>query len=97
MKFYTLVTIIFSLKSPEISPYISETLIFKTAELCEIAIDDIYKDIKHINKAQFDSIKFLINRSNNKRILRIISNNEVVRFHSCTKGKIHFNKDKLIK
>lgn len=96
MKFYTLITIIASLKSPSIPPYISETLIFKSTELCEIALDDIYKELEYINKAEFDSVKFTINKNNNKRILRIKNNNEVIKFYSCSESKIHFNKEKLI-
>ena len=96
MKFYTLVTIIVSLKSFEIPPYISENLIFKSDELCEIALDDIYKEMEYINKVEFDSVKFVINKNNDKRILRIKNNNESVKFHSCSEGKIHFNKEKII-
>ena len=92
MKLYTLVTIILSLK-PNITPYISETLVFKSEGLCEIALDDIYKDMEYMNKAEFDSVQFVINKSNNKRMLRIKKNNEIAKFYSCTQSKIHFNKE----
>ena len=94
MILYTLVTIIVSLK-PSTPPYISETLIFKSAELCEIALDDIYKDMDYMNTTEFDTVKFIVNISNNKRTLKIKSDNEETKFYSCTEGKIHFNKEKL--
>ncbi len=92
MKLYTLVTIIFSLKS-DITPYISETLVFKSEGLCEIALNDIYKDMEYKNKEEFGSVTFVINKSNNKRMLRIKKTNEIAKFHSCTESKIHFNKE----
>ena len=92
MKLYTLVTIILSLKS-DITPDISETLVFKSDSLCKMALDDIYKNMEYMNKSEFESVKFVINRSNDKRILRIKKNNEITKFYACTESKIHFNKE----
>ena len=58
-----------------------------------MALDDIYIDMEYMNKSEFESIKFVINRSNNRRMLRIKKNNEITKFHSCTESKIHFNKE----
>ena len=82
-----------SLISPESLPTFKESRIFKTSDLCETALDDLYDFYKDNNPAL--KIYFNKDEKEDKRIL-ILEGAKVIHYHKCIKARIHFNKQELL-
>ena len=87
--------IIFSISTtfPESIPIFKESRIFKSRDLCEIALEDwqdIYKDNNPTLKVYFTK-----DEKEDKQFL-VVEELEVTNYHKCIRAKIHFNKQELL-
>ena len=82
-----------SLTSPESLPAFKESRIFKSPDLCEKALDDLYDFYKDNNP----TLKIYFNKDEkaDKQFLEV-EGIEVINYYKCIKAKIHFNKQELL-
>ena len=92
MLLYSMIVFSISLTSPESLPSFKESRIFKSPDLCEIALDDWYDFYKenHSNS----KVYFIRDEHEDKRLL-VVEETEVINYHKCISAKIHFNKKEL--
>ena len=82
-----------SLTSLESIPTFKESRIFKSPDLCETALDDLYDLYKDNNPAL--KIYFNKDEKEEKQFL-VVEGIEVINYYKCIKAKIHFNKQELL-
>ena len=93
MLFYSMIIFSISTTSPESIPTFKESRIFKSRDLCEIALDDwhdFYKDNNPTLKVYFNK-----DENEDKQFL-VVEGVEVINYHKCIRAKIHFNKQELL-
>jgi hypothetical protein len=82
-----------SLTSPESIPTFKESRIFKSLDLCEIALDDWHDFYKDNNPTL--EVYFTKDENEDKQFL-VVEGVEVINYHKCIRAKIHFNKQELL-
>ena len=93
MLLHSMIIFSISLTSPENIPIFKESRIFKSLDLCEIALDDwhdFYKDNNPTLKVYFNK-----DENEDKQFL-VVEGVEVINYHKCIRAKIHFNKQELL-
>ena len=93
MLLYSMIIFSISTTSPESIPIFNESRIFKSRDLCEVALDDwhdFYKDNHPTLKVYFTNDK-----KEDKQFL-VVEEIDVTNYHKCIKAKIHFNKQELL-
>jgi len=87
--------IIFSISttSPESIPTFKESRIFKSRDLCKIALEDWYDFYKDNNPTL--KVYFTKDENKDKQFL-VVEGIEVINYHKCIRAKIHFNKKELL-
>ena len=93
MLLYSMIIFSISTTSPESIPTFKESRIFKSRDLCEIALDDwhdFYKDNNPTLKVYFTK-----NEKEDKQFL-VVEETELTNYHKCIRAKIHFNKQELL-
>ena len=93
MLLYSMIIFSISTTSPESIPIFKEGRIFKSPDLCELALDDwhdFYKDNNPTPKFYFTKDK------NEDKQFLVVEGIEVINYYKCIRAKIHFNKQELL-
>ena len=93
MFLYSMIIVSISITYPESIPTFKESKIFKSSDLCEIALDDWYDFYKESNLNS--KVYFIKDEYDDKRLL-VVEGTEVINYHKCIRAKIHFNKQELL-
>ena len=93
MLLYSMIIFSISTTSPESIPTFKESRIFKSRDLCEIALDDWHDFYKDNNPNQ--KIYFTKDEKKNEQFL-VVEEIKVTNYHKCIRAKIHFNKQELL-
>ena len=87
--------IIFSISTTSLEsiPTFKESRIFKSQDLCEIALEDWHNFYKDNNP----TLKVYFNKDENEdKQFLVVEGVEVINYHKCIRAKIHFNKQELL-
>ena len=93
MLLYSMIIFSISATSPESIPTFKESRIFKSRDLCEIALEDWYDFYKDNNPTP--KVYFTKDENEDKQFL-VVEGVEVINYHKCIRAKIHFNKQELL-
>ena len=93
MLLYSMIIFSISTTSPESIPKFKESRIFKSRDLCEIALED-WKDFYKDNNPTL-KVYFTKDEKEDKQFL-VVEELEVTNYHKCIRAKIHFNKQELL-
>jgi len=93
MLLYSMIMFSISTTSPESIPTFKESRIFKSRDLCEIALEDWYDFYKDNNPTL--KVYFTKDENEDKQFLAV-EGIEVINYQKCTRAKIHFNKKELL-
>ena len=93
MLLYSMIIFSISTTSLESIPTFKESRIFKSPDLCELALDDWHDFYKDNNPAL--KVYFTKDENDNKQFL-VVEGKEVINYHKCIRAKIHFNKQELL-
>ena len=93
MLLYSMIIFSISTNSSESIPTFKESRIFKSRDLCEIALNDWHDFYKDNNPTL--KIYFTKDENEDKQFL-VVEGIEVSNYHKCIRAKIHFNKQELL-
>ena len=93
MFLYSMIIFSISTTSPDGIPTFKETRIFKSRDLCEIALDDLHDFYQDNNPTL--KVYFTKDGNEDKQFL-VVEGIEVTNYNKCIKAKIHFNKQELL-
>ena len=93
MLFYSLIIFSISTTSQGSIPTFKESKIFKSPDLCELALDDWHDFYKDNNPAL--QVYYTKDENEDKQFL-VVEGIEIINYHKCIRAKIHFNKQELL-
>ena len=93
MLLYSMIIFSISATSLESIPTFKESKIFKSRDLCEIALNDWHDFYKDNNPTL--EVYFTKDENEDKQFL-VVEGVEVINYHKCIRAKIHFNKQELL-
>ena len=93
MLLYSMIIFSISTTSLESIPTFKESRIFKSQDLCEIALEDWHNFYKDNNPTL--KVYFTKDENEDKQFL-VVEGIEAINYHKCTRAKIHFNKQELL-
>ncbi len=93
MLLYSMIIFSISTNSTESIPTFKQSRIFKSRDLCEIALEDWYYFYKDNNPTL--KVYFTKDEKEDKQFL-VVEELEVTNYHKCIRAKIHFNKQELL-